>query len=107
MRALNRCHVFFWNFLGIPGEEVGATAAKRLIENWETVACVDEHLQDQVRQLWRYTLYSLSISPLFLVDRIDGFIDWHFSRIIRTVDFAYENGYLHRRIIDQRKLKHF
>ena len=36
---------------GVQAEEVGRQAAQMLLDNLQNGGCVDEHLQDQVRQL--------------------------------------------------------
>ena len=40
-----------FQYIGIPAEHVGTAAAEELLKSIRNEACVDEHLQDQVRSL--------------------------------------------------------
>ena len=49
MTLAARIHLILVFFKGQPAEDVGETAARMLIANLESGGCVDEYLQDQVR----------------------------------------------------------
>ena len=85
----------------MPAEEVGASAAKELLGNLSSGACVDQHLQDQVS---RKQLYSETRPPVTWTGKnccgrveiwVDGGGGWvknevskKFSKTIDIVNYA-------------------